>query len=159
MHARSIDRRSLQATLKALLGRSVEAKTTRDGVNRKRRSGTLMAIYRSEDGQLVGLIAHDLAFACYSGAALALIPVNVATQGIRMGRPDESLLDNNREVMNVLAQHFGDEDRRVILESVTSDIKNLSGDVKAFLQAPPHDLDLEVTIDGYGSGKIAVLWG
>jgi hypothetical protein len=115
-----------------------------------------VALYSARDG-IIAVCLCDLPFAAYAGAALSLIPLPVAQESIGAKRLDPSLFDNLREILNIFGQVF----RGKILDSVTlhqvSPLSDLEeGPAKTLISSPKSRLDLEVSINGYGGGHLAI---
>ena len=117
-----------------------------------------VAEYVTDDGCVQALCVCDIDLACYSGAALSMIPPGVALQGIRRHELEENLADNFREIMNVLASLLNTTGSpHLVFRSLALPKQEVSDDVKTLLLNPPTRIDLEIAIEGYGSGKATLV--
>ncbi len=117
-----------------------------------------VAVYVDDSLQVRALIACDLALSAYAGAALGLVPPNVAAEEIASGTVSENLRENLYEVLNIAASLFNVPDAPHV---------RLHGLHPAGEPTPPAVLaqcltlgrreDLAVAIGGYGSGQLSVV--
>jgi hypothetical protein len=113
--------------------------------------------YRDDAGVLAALLVSDLDFAAMSGAALAMIPKVVAAEAIKSGELSETLFDNFREVVNVFSSLLNAPSTpHLVLEAIERH-PDATEDIRAVMDAPTRRRDFAVTIEGYGSGALAVL--
>jgi hypothetical protein len=99
----------------------------------------------------------DFDLAAYVGAALALVPQGGAAAAIEDGDLPQSLSENTAEFLNVLASLFNAEGAvHQRLYSVHPPGKTPPTDVAALAGSLGCRLDLDVTIAGYGGGRLAV---
>lgn len=136
--------------LSVLLRREVKVKaSTPPPAARLKIGGT----YRYGDGRVLGSVAVDLPFAARSGAALSMIPPDVAAEQIRAGELDEVLRENFAEVLNVLSRAFVAEgDGRVALQAAIFPPQAMP-ETKA---APGSSASFDVDIAGYGGGSVSL---
>lgn len=108
----------------------------------------------------IAMCAADLAFAAYAGAALSMLPGDVANDQIKTGALDEILEENYAEVLNVLARIFVVEDttRMTLLEAIMPPKVMPSGLVTEGEPVKIRRADYEIKVTGYGKGTLA-LWG
>lgn len=94
------------------------------------------------------VVGADLAFASFSGAALAMIPRSRAEDAIKSGTDDPDLLEIYGEVLNVLS--------RPINDSNDSHVRLVPGTVgeSQELGSAPATAGFFVSIDNYGDGKL-----
>lgn len=105
--------------------------------------------YKDGNGKLLGSVAVDLGFAAHAGAALSMIPADVAREQIRAGALDEFLRENFAEVLNVLSRaFFADGDGRVTLEAAVFPPEPTS----ALTAAAQATGNFQAEISGYGEG-------
>jgi hypothetical protein len=136
--------------LSMLLRRDVKAKPVAAPPATKMKMG---GIYQRGDGRVLGSIAVDLDFAARSGAALSMIPADVAGEQIRKGALDEMLRENFAEVLNVLSRAFvADGDGRVALKTAVFPPQLLPA------QTTPAKVgaSFETEIAGYGTGLVSL---
>ncbi|RYE66290.1 MAG: hypothetical protein EOO79_07050 [Oxalobacteraceae bacterium] len=116
--------------------------------------------FHSGDRAVIAMCAADVAFAGYTGAALAMIPADSAQERVRSGVLDEMMQENFAEVLNVLSRIFvvPETERMTLLKPIFPPCAvpaRLEPSVAftSILRA-----DYEIDIDGYGVGHLA-LWG
>jgi hypothetical protein len=148
---------ALARMLSDLLGRRVDV-TGGKAAPFKMDAAVGAGLYAPRDDSGTVVCVVDLELAVNLGAALALFPAAVAAESLRNGKPDEALLENFREVLNVTAgllnTHGG---THLVLREVQIAPPALP---EAFLQLmakPASRLDVEVRIAGYGGGKMSML--
>lgn len=140
-----------------LLGKSTPAKPTPTFTLDKKTPGAI-ATYRTDDGALVAGCLCDLAAGSMLGAALTLVPAARATECMRAGKLDEVLAENLREILNVSASmlnHPGEP--HVALGEVLDVPGEIPEDVAAMVAKPAARLDVEISVPGYGKGRLSLI--
>jgi hypothetical protein len=113
--------------------------------------------YLDDDGETAALLVSDVDFAAFSGAALAMIPKVVAAEAIKAGELTDALSENFREVVNVFSSLLNAPTTpHLVLKSLGRHPEETE-DLADVLDAPRRRRDFEVTIEGSGSGVVAVL--
>jgi hypothetical protein len=111
--------------------------------------------YVDDTGKLVGVCVCDLPLSASIGAALALIPPGAAADAVKTGKLPDEMLDNLREVLNILASLFGGT--HVRFRELLPPSAALSAPVAAVLARPVGRLDIELTVAGYAGGRLSLL--
>ncbi|MGA0569266.1 hypothetical protein ACO2Q9_00950 [Variovorax sp. VNK109] len=113
--------------------------------------GKLVIFGRYEDGtgKALGTVGADMALAAYAGAALSLVPADVARDCIRVRRLEPALQENFGEILNVLCCGFDAEGGRVKLASMVFPPDAATDDFTG-------GLHLSLDIDGYGEGLLSL---
>jgi hypothetical protein len=114
-------------------------------------------VYVSDDGTPGALCACDMAFAANSGAALSMLPPNVAKEAAKDKALTPVMLANLHEVMNICT--------RLVLRDDTPHLKlrelyvttALPAAAAAIANAPKGRIDFEIGIGKYGPGVLSVL--
>lgn len=118
----------------------------------------IVAAYVHDSGQIGALAVCDLAWACHGGAALMLLPPSTSADAVKSGKFTETIVDNIREVLNVAASLFIHEERpHVRLREIHILPGKLPEAVAKVLQRPAARMDLELTVQGYGAGRMTLL--
>lgn len=116
-----------------------------------------VAVYLNEHPRVAGVLVLDPALAVRSSAALSLFPAHRATEYLQAGL-DETLRENLLEVCNVATMLFQDDfSLRVRLARVLHTPDEQPAPLFKLLKASAHRKDVEVSIEGYGSGRATVL--
>jgi hypothetical protein len=137
-----------------LLGRGVAA-TKRSAIAYD--DPLIVGRYLDDDGETAALLVSDVDFAAFSGAALAMIPKVVAGEAIKAGELTDALSENFREVVNVFSSLLNAPTTpHLVLKSLERHPEETE-DLADVLDAPRRRRDFDVTIEGYGSGVLAVL--
>jgi hypothetical protein len=114
------------------------------------------AVYGTGGGGLMVVCVCNLEFAAFAGAALSMIPVGAAKEGIQAKHLESSMIDNLHEVFNIFGQLF----RGRLMDTVTlcevSPLADLSPVAKALLGKPAQQTNLEFSIEGYGDGRLSL---
>jgi hypothetical protein len=137
-----------------LLGRGVAA-TKRGSLTYE--DPLIVGRYLDDDGEIAALLVSDLEFAAYSGAALAMIPKVVAGEAIKAAELGDTLFDNFREVVNVFSSLLNAPTTPHLVLKALDRHPEGTEDVVEVMDAPRRRRDFDVTIEGYGSGVLAVL--
>lgn len=146
---------AIQQLFSGLLGRTVAVR--RAAAPQALTAGTgVVAEYVDDAGAVVAVVVCDLALACASGAALSLMPPNVAAEAIAAGKPSGAVLDNVREVLNVLASVLhSDSSPHLRLGTVTVLPSKPSSEAAAVIARAPGRLDVSVAIASHKPGWLA----
>lgn len=141
------------SVLEGLLRRPVQAVRSDPP---RREVARVVARYVDGSGDEVAACIADISFAAAAGAALTLWPAADAADCARSGYLPEAIAQNFSEVVNVLAPIVHSEGRPCKLSQVSElRARERMADDEA-LAAGQHR-DLEVTVDQYGSGRIALI--
>ena len=117
-----------------------------------------VALYVDDSLRIGALIACDLAFSAYAGAALGLIPVADAATAIGDGKVTDAIGENLYEVLNIAASTFnvaGADHLR--LHALHPAGPPLDPQVRISTLTLGRREDLAVEIGGYGSGLLSVV--
>jgi len=139
-----------------LLGRSVEV-TPGDPLKADDLKTSLVALYTDDRKQLVSVFALDLPMAAYCGAALGLMPAGAAEDAVDEKSLSPALLENVSELCNIFAGLLNKEGSpHVKLYSVIPPGADIPNDAHAYVLALGRRLDVNVSIKGYGGGRLAI---
>lgn len=112
-----------------------------------------IATFIDREDKLVAVCASDLPFASYSGAALAMIPPDVAKECIKDGALSDSLSDNFYEIMNICSKlMLSESSDHLRLDKAYAPTETPDGVTE--LQAGSTKCGFEIDIPRYGSGSI-----
>ena len=118
----------------------------------------LVAEFLADDDTTACLCLLDGAFAVRVGAALVMVPANVAEEDLGAGELPEHHVESVREVVNV----FG----RLLNAASTPHVRladlhrwpgELPAPVTRLLAEPEYRRDFVVAVEGYGEGRFSVL--
>ncbi len=116
----------------------------------------ITAVYRDNNDAACAAIVFDMPLACFSGAALSMLPVGAAEDCIQSKKISESIMENLNEVFNVGVGFFSDgktPDMR--LKSVFTSKDEISEETNTIMQSPLN-LSVKVDIPGYGTGNVSM---
>ena len=117
-----------------------------------------VAIYVDDHFGLRAVIGCDLEFSARAGAALALVPAPTANAVIETKGLDDALAENLYEVLNVAASMFNAPGAvHVRLLELHPAGRAIPPQVESRLLTLGRREDLEVTIAGYGQGRLSVI--
>lgn len=117
-----------------------------------------MAIYASDDGKPLGIFLCDVGLAAHAAAALVLLPATKSAMCAEGGYIDDELLENFHEVANVASGLFNSPSTpRVALRDLLSPPVEVPRDARPILIAPSARIQLEMSIEGYGKGRMTLL--
>lgn len=122
----------------------------------RREVARVAARYVDADGRDAAMCIAEVPLAAAAGAALSMMPPSSAEEWGQSGVLPEVVAQNFYEVANVLATVVrGSEERCVLAElTVHADFERLPNDER--IEASPEQLHLQVEVDGYGSGRLAL---
>lgn len=150
------DRRDLAGFLSDLFGVDVAVAPT-DAYQLKPRVHHTLAWYEDNHGAVVAAALFDVPMACRGGAALCMMPAEVANDSAEAGELPEALAENWVEVLNVLANLFSGR-ARVRLQDWTPPSARVPISVKKLARAAAgRRIDAAVDIPGYGAGRLTLL--
>lgn len=118
--------------------------------------GQHAATFIDDTDKLVALCVCDKQFVAYSGAALSMIPADVANEMIKGGAISEAMIGNFNEVMNICSKLLMSETSEhlrleKILEPGTAD------NALATLQGSAQLKSFAINIPRYGTGVLSFL--
>jgi hypothetical protein len=117
-----------------------------------------VAEYVTDDDRPDALAVLDSRFAVRAGAALVMVPSNVAEQDLKAKELPESHLENVQEVLNVLSRLLNSEGSpHLRLRAVHRLPGDLPAGVADLLDHPEFRRDFAVFIEGYGDGRFSLL--
>lgn len=149
---------AVRELLEGLIGRDIEVRTGGDHVDPSGPGGAVVALYVTARQQIAALAVVDLPLAAHLGASIALVPAGGAEAAIEDGVLPPALVDNVGEVLNVMASLFNlDGGAHLRLDATYPPGTELPVDVAAWVMAFVARLDLDVTVKGYGSGRLSLL--
>jgi hypothetical protein len=141
-----------------LLGRGVEINISSLKLVPDARTPCCVSVYTTEKKQTGALMVADLDLAARAGAALGLIPKGGAEAAVEDRELPANLAENFREVANIFAALFNVGDQpRLVLYNVHAPGAMAPEDVTALLRGVARREDYLIEIEGYGSGRLAVV--
>ena len=119
-------------------------------------TGAAVAVCVDEAPHVVAVMVADVAFAAAAGAALAMIPPGAAQDAVRAGSLPPNIADNFREVANIMCSLLTASGGRGVRMADFS-VTGVPAAAEAVLGAAGARLDLEVDVQGYGKGRLAIV--
>jgi hypothetical protein len=117
-----------------------------------------VGVYVDDHFGVRAIIACDLAFSAYAGAAIALVPAPTAEVAIEANALDQTLGENLYEVLNVAASLFNAPGAtHVRLLELHAAGAAIPPQVQGLMLTLGRREDLELTIAGYGAGRLSVV--
>lgn len=144
--------------LVTLLGRpaSVDRTKTRLALDDEHRG--VIEEFITDDDRVDALCIYDNEFAVRTGAAIVMIPANVAEEDLRDGGMPEHHVECAHEVVNVLSRLMNSASTPHLRLGKTHQLPcALPDDVERILRQPEFRRDFVVFIEGYGEGRFALL--
>jgi len=146
----------VRSMLAELLGRSIELERVSAP---DPDAPFVVADFQTDAGATAALLVADLPGCAALAAGLTMMPAAmVESVRLRNAIDEPSIVENFGEIANVLAQLFNSSDTphlrwRTAVQSGDA----IPAPTAALLESPAARRDLGVTVEGYGSGKIAIL--
>ena len=149
-----IESRMVKKTLDPLFGKDIELKDSEplDTSNK-----VVIGSYSDGEGNTIGVIVMDYSCACYTAAALSMMPADIADENIKSGDLEDSIRDNLYEVLNIGVSFFSDgttPDMRI--KEMLVGPNDIPDDIQNVFKNAYTDLHVEMNIPGYGSGSSSI---
>lgn len=120
-------------------------------------SQMIAGAYIDQQGQLGALGLVDLPLASYTGAALTMIPCDMATSHINAGKLSDEIRENLQEVFNVMVAFFNKGDvPHIRFSEMHITPPALPDDIATLLSGDLQRIDVDVDVSGYGAGKMSL---
>lgn len=156
MHEGLPQLRHLHALLETLLGRSVETAESKDPVRPSEAAVTWT--YTFPDGSIAAVGAMDLRLAAALGTGFGMLPAGRMTAALEAGALPPDLLDNLREVLNVLVSLYASmTDAHIGLGQVYSTTPDEPTVLKVLGQQGAR-LDANIKVPSYGGGALSSIY-
>lgn len=111
--------------------------------------------YVDDEGNLVAVVAADAEFACYTGAAVMMMPPAVANEAKGEVELPEEISEAFDEVLNVISRLFNTSGRSHC-RYTTADYGKAPQDIKDFIKAASSRDSFGFEVGGYGEGTISL---
>jgi hypothetical protein len=147
------------AAVRELLGMLFDGITVKQGakLDASPKAKPYFGYYVADDDSPAGLVGCDLAFAANSGAALSMLPPNVAKEVLKSKELTDVMLANLREVMNICTRLLLKENTPHVRLVQLAEAGELPPAAAAILTGARGRVDFEVGLGKYGAGVLAVL--
>jgi hypothetical protein len=144
--------------VKDLLGMLFDGLSVKPGpkLDASPKSNCYFGVYVSDSDKIVALCGCDMAFAANSGAALSMLPPNVAKEAAKDKDLTPVMLANLHEVMNICTRLMLRDDTPHIKLRQLCVVSALPPPAAEILSAPRGRADFEVAIGKYGAGVLSV---
>jgi hypothetical protein len=117
-----------------------------------------VAVYVDDQNQMAAVAALDLPLSVWVGAAIGLVPAGGAEDQVDEGELSRLVRENLYEVMNIFSALFNKPGApHLKIYSMHAPGEAVPSDVALLVKSLGNRLDLDVTVAGYGSGKIGVV--
>lgn len=121
-------------------------------------ANTLYGTYIDDNDQPVSLCAFDRSFGAFLGAALTMVPKDTAADVAASGNFPDSIMDNTREVMNILSRIFMEgSSPHLRFSAIRASRAELTPAEAAILDNAGARLDMEMTVPAYGTGHCSLI--
>jgi len=117
----------------------------------------IVIAFEEDDGSIRFVLVCDTAFAAFAGAALLMVPAQIAKECVSAGQCTPELLDNLAEILNICRQCFDRPGHHIAPPQLYGAGRAAAAGVMSLIAAPKQRLDLEVKISGYGDGRLSIL--
>lgn len=111
--------------------------------------------YVDDAGNLIAVASADCPFACYTGAAIMMMPATVANEAIAEDEIPEELSEAFGEVLNVISRLFNTTGRPHC-RYTTADYGKAAEDIKGFIKASASRESFGFDVGGYGEGTLTL---
>ena len=111
--------------------------------------------YVDDEDNLVAIVSADAGFACYTGAAIMMMPAAVAEDAKKSDEIPEELAEAFGEVLNVISRLFNTHGRPHCRYTV-ADYGKAPEDVKGFIKSSSSRESFGFEVGGYGEGTVTL---
>lgn len=109
-----------------------------------------------DEATVVAVMVADVALAASAGAALAMIPAAAAQDAVRAGSLPPNIADNFREITNIMCSLLTASGGRGVRLADFA-VSSVPASAAPVLAGGGARLDLEVEVQGYGKGQLAII--
>lgn len=138
--------------LEALLGQEVRVARA----EAKAIVPSFVAAYLTPEDELAACCVADVEIVTVVGAAMAAVPPGAAKELLAAGPPPENVVENFREVVNVLASLLCSDDT-VHVRLATLHGPSLPEEITDRIDGATQRVDFALEVPGYGSGHLSFL--
>lgn len=138
----------------SLVGKNVTAKAR--PALKQPPTGGVVGVCVDDDKNVAAVIFADLPLAAAAGAALAMIPSAAAQDAVRAGNLPPNMADNFHEVVNIMCSALTASGGRGVRLADFA-VFDVPASAEAVLGGAGARLDLEVEVQGYGKGSLAIV--
>ena len=138
----------------SLAGKNVTAKA--GPAAKQPPKGGAIAVCVDEAPNVAAIIVADVGLAAAAGAALAMIPPSAAQDAARAGTLPPNIADNFREVLNIMCSLLTASGGRGVRLADYA-VAGVPENATPVLSGAGARLDLEVDVQGYGKGQLAII--
>jgi len=121
------------------------------------KANSYFGVYVADDGTPAALCGCDIAFAANSGAALSMLPPNVAKEAAKDKALTPVMLANLHEVMNICTRLMLREDSPHLKLRELCPLTALPPPAAAIVGTAKGRVDFEIVIGKYGAGVLSVM--
>jgi hypothetical protein len=121
------------------------------------KAGSYFGVYVADDGSPAALCGCDIAFAANSGAALSMLPPNVAKEAAKSKDLTPVMLANLHEVMNICTRLMLRDDSPHLKLRELCPQSALPAPAAAIIGSAKGRVDFEIGIGKYGAGVLSVM--
>jgi hypothetical protein len=119
-----------------------------------------VAVYVDDQNQMAAVVALDLPLSVWVGAAIGLVPPGGAEDQVDEGELSRPVRDNLYEVLNIVSALFNKPGApHLKIYSLHAPGEAVPSDVALLVKSLGNRLDLDVTVAGYGKGKLGLVIG
>jgi hypothetical protein len=119
----------------------------------------VVSVWEDKWNRPAAICVAEQMMAAIAGAALVMAPAASLTDVEKSGELPENLLENYNEVINILSSVMNQTEAVHLRLKHTFQFPNdaLPKDIWAVVDAPSNRRDFDLTVEGYGSGKLSIL--
>jgi hypothetical protein len=119
----------------------------------------VVSVWEDKWNRIGAICVAEQMMAAIAGAALVMAPASSLGDIEKSGELPENLLDNYNEVVNILSSVMNQTEAVHLRLKQTFQFpdEELPKDLWAVVEAPSNRRDFDLTVEGYGSGKLSIL--
>ncbi|HEX2902117.1 MAG TPA: hypothetical protein VHO01_01560 [Jatrophihabitans sp.] len=150
--------KDIKDLLEGMLGRDVSLEPAATTLSSTDTIGSLIATYCDDDSRTRAVLGWSIDAGAHVGAAIGLVPAPLAKEMAAEQFLRLDIADNLAEVSNVMAALFDKPGNpHVRMQDRYCPAASAPAELSSFLYTNADRLDLDITVKGYGSGKLALV--
>ncbi|MFH2000117.1 MAG: hypothetical protein ABIK28_10565 [Planctomycetota bacterium] len=118
-----------------------------------------IVLFRDDNGYPGAVMICDLASCVYSGAALTLMRSEEAQMCVKKKELDDAMYENFKEVVNIVGGTLFNSasSPHLVLREIWYCPTTLGKDLQKLFTEPSERLDIKISVEDYGDGKLTLL--
>lgn len=150
--------REVSEILTSLIGEKIEVSKAKNEIDVD--DIAVVGIYKDETGRILSLVGTDIALANWLGAALAMIPKEVAKKDIESQTISDETRENTQEIFNINTSVLNGPGlpHHKFVKLYNCFDNEQPAEANALMNDPVARVDFTAEVPGYGAGRVCYLF-